>query len=80
MMTCIILHNMIVEDERDEYEAEPFDPNDNLTDPRRAEIYERPEKKIVLHMWSATHNNFSNSCDVLGMLDAQWWIQVSKAI
>ena len=47
MMTCIILHNMIVEDERDEYEAEPFDPNDNLTDPRRAEIYERENRKTV---------------------------------
>jgi hypothetical protein len=44
MMTCIILHNMIVEDERDEYAAEPFDPNDDLTDPMRAEIYERPKK------------------------------------
>ncbi|XP_024190314.1 uncharacterized protein LOC112194298 [Rosa chinensis] len=28
MMTCIILHNMIVEDEHDEDAAQPFDPDD----------------------------------------------------
>ncbi|XP_062014375.1 uncharacterized protein LOC133730885 [Rosa rugosa] len=42
MMTCIILHNMIVEDEHDEDEAEPFDPDDIPTRPKKAEIYARP--------------------------------------
>lgn len=41
MMTCIILYNMIVEDERDEYIHEIFDLNDIPTDPMRAEIYKR---------------------------------------
>ncbi|XP_024177996.1 uncharacterized protein LOC112183911 [Rosa chinensis] len=42
MMTCIILHNMIVEDEHDEDAAEPFDSNDIPTRPKKAEIYARP--------------------------------------
>ncbi|XP_024195999.1 uncharacterized protein LOC112199182 [Rosa chinensis] len=42
MMTCIILHNMIVEDEHDEDAAEPFDPDDIPTRPKKAEIYDRP--------------------------------------
>ncbi|XP_024160560.1 uncharacterized protein LOC112167738 [Rosa chinensis] len=42
MMTCIILHNMIVEDEHDEDAAQPFDPDDIPTRPRKAEIYKRP--------------------------------------
>ncbi|XP_062013930.1 uncharacterized protein LOC133730330 [Rosa rugosa] len=41
MMTCIILHNMIVEDEHDEDAAEPFDPDDIPTRPRKVEIYKR---------------------------------------
>ena len=47
MMTCLILHNMIVEDERDEYAQQVIDPNDILTDPIRAEIYERPKKRYT---------------------------------
>ncbi|XP_024178768.1 uncharacterized protein LOC112184761 [Rosa chinensis] len=42
MMTCIILHNMIVEDKHDEDAAEPFDPDDISTRPKKAEIYDRP--------------------------------------
>ncbi|XP_024164217.1 uncharacterized protein LOC112171237 [Rosa chinensis] len=42
MMTCIILRNMIVEDEHDEDAAQPFDPDDIPTRPRKAEIYKRP--------------------------------------
>ncbi|XP_004309380.1 PREDICTED: uncharacterized protein LOC101291587 [Fragaria vesca subsp. vesca] len=41
MMTCIILHDMIVEDEHDEDAAEPFDPNDIPTILKQAHIYDR---------------------------------------
>ena len=49
MMTCIILYNMIVEDEHEEDELEPFDPEDIPTLPKKAEIYEGPtlEEKHV---------------------------------
>ncbi|XP_062028458.1 uncharacterized protein LOC133744351 [Rosa rugosa] len=43
MMTCIILHNMIVNDEHEEDEESPIDPDDIPTRPRKAEIYERYE-------------------------------------
>ncbi|XP_024171900.1 uncharacterized protein LOC112177891 [Rosa chinensis] len=43
MMTCIILHNMIVDDEREEDEESPIDLDDIPTRPRKAQIYERYE-------------------------------------
>ncbi|XP_024159317.1 uncharacterized protein LOC112166673 [Rosa chinensis] len=43
MMTCIILHNMIVKDEHDEDAADPFNPNDIPTRPKKAGIYARPK-------------------------------------
>jgi hypothetical protein len=43
MMTCIILHNMIVEDEREEDEV-MIDPDEITTRPRAAEIYESYEE------------------------------------
>lgn len=43
MMTCIILHNMIINDEREEYATTLFDLDEIPTRPRRAEIYERYE-------------------------------------
>ncbi|XP_004305713.1 PREDICTED: uncharacterized protein LOC101296794 [Fragaria vesca subsp. vesca] len=44
MMTCIILHNMIVEDERDETgDNHKVDPDEVPTRPRRAEIYNHYE-------------------------------------
>ncbi|XP_061999289.1 uncharacterized protein LOC133716619 [Rosa rugosa] len=49
MMTCIMLHNMIVEDEHDEDAAEPFDPNDIPTRPRKAKIYARPKIDTDVH-------------------------------
>nr|XP_011462191.1 PREDICTED: uncharacterized protein LOC101309236 [Fragaria vesca subsp. vesca] len=50
MMTCIILHNMIVEDEHDEDAAEPFDPNDIPTIPKKAHIYDRiPDQDTSVH-------------------------------
>ncbi|XP_004295932.1 PREDICTED: uncharacterized protein LOC101295213 [Fragaria vesca subsp. vesca] len=52
MMTCIILYNMIVEDEHDEDAAEPFDPNDILTIPKKAHIYDR-----ILDQDTSVHRN-----------------------
>ena len=50
MMTCIILHNMIVEDEHDEDAAERFDPNDIPTIPKKAHIYDRiPDQDTSVH-------------------------------
>ena len=50
MMTCIILHNMIVEDERDEYSGDhavEIDPKEVPTRPRRAEVYDRPVEEEI---------------------------------
>ncbi|XP_024160891.1 protein ALP1-like [Rosa chinensis] len=58
MMTCIILHNMIVEDERDEDAAQPFDPDDIPTRPRKAEIYKRPEMDTDVHRNPQQLNQF----------------------
>ncbi|XP_004301065.1 PREDICTED: uncharacterized protein LOC101308683 [Fragaria vesca subsp. vesca] len=50
MITCIILHNMIVEDEHDEDAAEPFDPNDIPTIPKKTHIYDRiPDQDTSVH-------------------------------
>ncbi|XP_024178778.1 uncharacterized protein LOC112184771 [Rosa chinensis] len=43
MMTYIILHNMIVDDEPEEDKESPIDPDDIPTKPRKAQIYERYE-------------------------------------
>ncbi|XP_024178577.1 uncharacterized protein LOC112184544 [Rosa chinensis] len=58
MMTCIILHNMIVEDERDEDATQPFDPDDIPTRPRKAEIYKRPEMDTDVHRNPQQLNQF----------------------
>ncbi|XP_024164286.1 uncharacterized protein LOC112171316 [Rosa chinensis] len=45
MLACIILHNMIVEDERDDYyngESDDDDPNPNRSRRARARIYDGP--------------------------------------
>lgn len=40
MMAFVILHNIIVEDERDDDEMMPFDPNEMLAHLAKAQIYE----------------------------------------
>ncbi|XP_050365512.1 uncharacterized protein LOC126784055 [Argentina anserina] len=45
MLACIILHNMIVEDERDDYyngESDDDEPNSNMSRRARAKIYDDP--------------------------------------
>ncbi|XP_061993701.1 flowering time control protein FY-like [Rosa rugosa] len=58
MMTCIILHNMIVEDEHDEDAAEPFDQDDIPTRLRKAEIYKRPVMDTDVHRNPQQLNQF----------------------
>ncbi|XP_024195764.1 uncharacterized protein LOC112198898 [Rosa chinensis] len=59
MLTCIILHNMIVEDERPEDsddELESDDEEDNNMRPRIAEVWEGPTGRDFDHVGRDSHN------------------------
>jgi hypothetical protein len=42
MLTCVILHNMIIEDERPDDELESDEENEDNMMPRKASVWERP--------------------------------------